>query len=635
MKINIIQKVSFFIFFILAGNVIVGFFIYKSYKGLKDSEKWVKHTEQVISLSGKILSLGIDLETASRGFTITNDSSFLEPMYSAEKIIFSNIGNLRQLTIDNPGQQKRIDSLNFYIHKRLEFSLQSVDIRSKKGLAATIAFISTKNGKYYSFRIRQITIDIQNEENTLLNQRRQTSDRFSARFNWVLVCMFLLIAIFTILLLIATVKNFIHSREKEKRSAELLIALEEIKSQSDEIAAQNEEYQQINEELNLTNYELIEARDKAEESDRLKSAFLANMSHEIRTPMNGILGFANLLKEKDITIDDQQEFINIIKDSGARMLNIINDIIDISKIESGIMNVNILETNINDQIEYIYNFFKPEVKDKGMLLLYNIDLPSNEANIKTDKEKIFAILINLVKNAIKYSEKGSIEFGYVKKGDFLEFYVKDTGIGISDGMKKAVFDRFIQAEYVDHKAIQGAGLGLSISKAYVRMLGGEIWVESEVGIGSTFYFTIPYNFVPTKITDRKDVIIPDKADNQIKKLKILIAEDDPTSEKLITRMVLKYCKEDFHARTGKEAVEICRNIHDLDFVLMDIQMPDMNGYEATRQIRLFNKDVIIIAQTAFGLSGDKEKSIAAGCNDYLSKPIDKDSLIELIKKYSD
>ena len=635
MKINIVQKVSIFFFFILAANMVVGFLIYQSHKKLSDAEQWVKHTEQVISESGKILLLGIDHETAARGFTITNDRTFLEPLYSAEKVIFTNIGNLRQLTLDNPGQQKRLDSLNFYINKRLDFSLRTVDLRSKKGLAAAIAFISTKKGKYYSDRIRQITNDIQTEENKLLNQRKQSSDRFSAMFNWVLVSMFLLIAVFTILLLIATIKNLIHSREKEKRAAELLIALEEIKTQSDEIAAQNEEYQQINEELNLTNFELIEARDKAEESDRLKSAFLANMSHEIRTPMNGILGFADLLKEKDLTIEDRQEFINIIKDSGTRMLNIINDIIDISKIESGIMNVNIIETNINDQIEYIYTFFKPEVKDKGMHLLCNIALPSKESNIKTDKEKVFAILINLVKNAIKYSEKGSIELGYIKKGDFLEFYVKDTGIGISKGMQKAIFDRFIQAEFIDHQAIQGAGLGLSISKAYVGMLGGEIWVESEVGIGSTFYFTIPYNFAPTKITDIKDAIIPDKTDNQIKKLKILIAEDDPTSEKLITRIVLKYCKEDFHARTGKEAVEICRNNRDLDLVLMDIQMPDMNGYEATRQIRQFNKDVIIIAQTAFGLSGDKEKSIAAGCNDYLSKPIDKDSLIALIKKYSD
>ena len=397
MKINIVQKASIVFFFILAGNGIIGFFIYQSHQKLRDSEQWVKHTEQVIYQSGNILALGIDLETASRGFVLSNDSTFLEPLYSAEKIIFTNIGQLRQLTLDNPAQQMLVDSLNFYIHKRLDFSLQLVALRSKKGLASAIAYVSTKQGKHYSDHIRQITNAIQQEETTLLKQRKQTSDHSVAAFNWFLVVMFILIVVFTILLLIATVKNLLQNEEKEKRAAELIIAHEEIKAQSDEIEVQNEEYQQINEELNLTNFELIAAKEKAEESDRLKSAFLANMSHEIRTPMNGILGFADLLKEQEITVEDQQEYINIIKNSGARMLNILNDIIDISKIESGMMEVDIKESNINEQIEYIYTFFKPEVKDKGMQLSYINSLPSKEAIIKTDREKIFAIITNLVK----------------------------------------------------------------------------------------------------------------------------------------------------------------------------------------------------------------------------------------------
>jgi len=647
MKINIVQKGSIIFFFILAGNGIIGFFIYQSHQKLRDSEQWVKHTEQVIYQSGNILAFGIDLETASRGFVLSNDSTFLEPLYSAEKIIFTNIEQLRQLTLDNPSQQKRLDSLNFYIHKRLDFSLQSVDLRSKKGLASAIAYVSTKQGKHYSDRIRQITNAVQQDETTLLKQRKQTSDHSVAKFNWFLVGMFILIVAFTILLLIAIVKNLLQNEEKEKRAAELIIAHEEIAAQNEEITAQNEEiitqneeitaqndeYQQINEELNLTNFELIAAKEKAEESDRLKSAFLANMSHEIRTPMNGILGFADLLKEQEITVEDQQEYINIIKNSGVRMLNILNDIIDISKIESGMMEVDIKESNINEQIEYIYTFFKPEVKDKGMQLSYINSLPSKEAIIKTDREKIFAIITNLVKNAIKYSEKGSIEFGYNKKGEYLEFFVKDTGIGIAKGMQKAIFDRFIQADFADQQTIQGAGLGLSITKAYVEMLGGKIWVESEEGKGSTFYFTIPYNTVPQEIIAIKNVVSWDKEDSQIKKLKILIAEDNAPSEKLLTRIVEKYCKEDLHVSTGVEAVEACLNNPDIDLVLMDIQMPDMNGYEATKLIRQFNKDVIIIAQTAFGLTGDKEKSIAAGCNDYISKPIDKDLLIKLIKMY--
>jgi signal transduction histidine kinase len=446
-------------------------------------------------------------------------------------------------------------------------------------------------------------------------------------FTWFLVAMFILMVLFTILLLIATVRNFHRTEEKERRAAELIIAYEEIKAQSDDIAAQNEEFQQINEELNVTNYELVEAKDKAEESDRLKSAFLANMSHEIRTPMNGILGFATLLEEPDLPVEEQHEAVSIIKKSGVRMLNIINDLIDISKIESGLMEVKISDSNINEQIEYIYTFFKPEVEGKGMQLSYNISLLSKDSFIKTDREKIFAILTNLVKNSIKYSEKGTIEFGYTKKDEYLEFYVKDTGIGIAKEMQKAVFERFIQADINDHKAIQGAGLGLSITKAFVEMLGGELWLKSELGKGSTFYFTIPYNNVPQEITSIKKDITLDGIDTLTKKLKILIAEDDYTSDLLLTRIVKKYCKEDFHVSTGVEAIEFCRNNRDIDMVLMDIQMPDMNGYEATKQIRQFNKDVLIIAQTAFGLAGDREKSIAAGCNDYILKPIIKDELI--------
>lgn len=237
---------------------------------------------------------------------------------------------------------------------------------------------------------------------------------------------------------------------------------------------------------------LIEAKEKAEESDRLKSAFLANMSHEIRTPMNGILGFSELLKEPNLSGEEQQKYISIIEKSGERMLNIINDIISISKIEAKLMEVNWQKSNINEQIDYIYTFFKPEVEGKGMQFAFKKGLSLEEATLKTDREKIYAILTNLVKNAIKYSEKGSIEFGYTKTDKNLEFYVKDTGIGIEKIRQEAIFERFIQADIADKMALQGAGLGLSISRAYVEMLGGKIWLESEFGKGSTFYFTLPY-----------------------------------------------------------------------------------------------------------------------------------------------
>ena len=382
--------------------------------------------------------------------------------------------------------------------------------------------------------------------------------------------------------------------------------------------------------------ELVAAKEHAEESDRLKSAFLANMSHEIRTPMNGILGFSELLKEPGLTGEEQQEYIRIIQKSGVRMLNIINQIVDISKIEAGLMTLDIKESNINEQIEYIYTFFKPEAETKGIKLSFRNTLPAKDAIIQTDREKLYAILTNLIKNAIKYTMVGFIEFGYkiveTQCIASLQFYVKDTGIGVPKDRQEAIFERFIQADIEDRMAYQGAGLGLAITKAYVEMLGGKIGVESEEGIGSTFYFTLPYNTEPPKETiDRQPE--PSVKNEIVRKLKILIAEDDEVSAKLIDTYIKIFGKEILKARTGIEAVEMCRNNPDTELILMDIRMPDMDGYEATRQIRQFNREVVIIAQTAHGLTGDREKAIKAGCNDYISKPISKDKLQSLIQKY--
>lgn len=247
--------------------------------------------------------------------------------------------------------------------------------------------------------------------------------------------------------------------------------------------------------------DLIIAKDKAEESDRLKTAFLANVSHEIRTPMNGILGFAQLLKEDTLTGDEQIEYIKIIEQSGERMLNIINEIIDISKIESGMVELKNSDTNINLQVENACTFFKPQADQKGIQLILKTTLSDPQSVIKTDREKLDAILINLINNALKYTDRGEIEVGYKIKSknnlDYLEFYIADTGIGIPMDRQKAIFERFIQADVFDKQAREGAGLGLSISKAYVELMGGTMWVESEQDKGSTFYFTLPYSATDT------------------------------------------------------------------------------------------------------------------------------------------
>jgi signal transduction histidine kinase/ActR/RegA family two-component response regulator len=428
------------------------------------------------------------------------------------------------------------------------------------------------------------------------------------------------------------------NRENENRTTELIIA-------------NNELADQIKEKEKRA-AELIIAREKAEENNRLKSAFLSNMSHEIRTPMNGILGFAELLKPPDLSDGEKQRYITIIENSGNRLLNIINDVLDISKIESGQMPVTISETDLNEQLKYIYMFFKPQAEQKGLQIFCGDRLPENQSMIRTDREKIYAILTNLVKNAIKFTHKGFVEFGsnfvfvgerkandHLKKGRktgdpvAIEFYVRDTGVGIRPDQLNYIFDRFRKGTDFLNCNYEGAGLGLSIAKSYVEMLGGKIRLISEQGKGSEFYFTVPLRIEPTAKDGRNDAESTEDEEIRIGKLKILVAEDDEFSEMLIILSVEDYCRELIRVNSGMDAIAACRNNPDIDLILMDIKMPEIDGYEATRQIRKFNKEVVIIAQTAYALSMERERALEAGCDDYLVKPIRKANLEEVINKY--
>jgi len=405
-------------------------------------------------------------------------------------------------------------------------------------------------------------------------------------------------------------------------------------SKSDEEILEFVSYQiSISIERKKAEEDLKSALEKAQESDRLKSAFLANMSHEIRTPMNGILGFTELLKEPQLTGEKQNQYIKIIEKSGNRMLNTINDIIDISKIEAGQIEVVKSEVSVNKILKEQYEFFNSEAQSKGLELIYKPTLSDKEAIIVTDKHKLEGILTNLIKNAIKFTEIGNIHLGCSLKKenglDGLEFYVKDTGIGIPTDRIHAVFNRFEQADIADTRAFEGSGLGLAISKSYVEMLGGNISVTSEEGIGSTFVFSIPYTKQSIKESDAEGKVNK-ISQASLNNLSVIVAEDDEVSQLLLEAIVKNKFHKITYTKTGKETVDRFRENPETNIILMDIKMPDMSGYEATREIRKFNQDVVIIAQTAYGLSGDREKAIEAGCDDYIAKPINKEILFEKI-----
>lgn len=393
---------------------------------------------------------------------------------------------------------------------------------------------------------------------------------------------------------------------------------------------------QISSSIHRKNSELkiTQALDKAKESDRLKSAFLANMSHEIRTPMNGILGFANLLKNESISDNDRHQYITIIEQSGKRMLSIINDLIDISKIESGMTEAILSDFNINNSLEYVFSFFKPEAEDKNLKLSYTAGLENKSALIRSDREKVYAILINLVKNAIKYTNNGNIHFSYKLKEKTICFAVEDTGVGIPKDKLNSVFNRFVQADTQLSNSHEGVGLGLAITKAYTKLLKGKIWVESEYEKGSTFYFEIPYiKGADLNKTQEIENTMMDNKPN--KKLKILVAEDDAINRKLFSYTLKEIAEELILAPNGLEALKIFKERSDIDLILMDLKMPEMDGYEATRLIREKNSDIVIIALSAFAMDTERKKAMELGFNSYVSKPISKTDLIKAIKNYFD
>ena len=393
--------------------------------------------------------------------------------------------------------------------------------------------------------------------------------------------------------------------------------------------------------LKETETHLIKARDKAEESDKLKSAFLSNMSHEIRTPISIISGLSDIMLE-DPTVDAQKkEYLNYIKNNIHKLVRLIDDIIEISKIEAKKINIDISECNINKLLNEI-NFTLTQTKNRRGKT--NIDLntklphPNENFTLLTDAVRFVQVLNNLIDNAIKHTDEGYIEFGYeyppiikVKGQPMITFYVKDTGAGIDESQHKLIFDRFRQV-INSKKAIQGTGLGLTISKNLVEMLGGEIWVKSELGKGSTFYFTLPY-IEGTGKSSAKDALPEEQLNINWNDKTILIAEDEELYFKCLKTLLLKTRANILWAPNGLEAVKLCKENDKINLVISDINMPIMDGYEAMEEIKKFKKDMPIIAHTAFAMDHEREKILHVGFDEYISKPVNFNLLISTINKY--
>jgi signal transduction histidine kinase/CheY-like chemotaxis protein len=380
------------------------------------------------------------------------------------------------------------------------------------------------------------------------------------------------------------------------------------------------------EELNL-------ALEKAKESNRLKSAFLANMSHEIRTPMNAILGFTELIFKDNLVPEKKNLFGEIVETNSKLLLSLINDIIDISKIESGQLEVLPEEFDLQEELIEIYKLFENQIKNKSLEFHLQIDAELENQVVFSDPFRVKQIFTNLLTNAIKFTDSGYIEMGAVFKYPFIEFYVKDTGEGIAKREQELIFERFIQSKIQDiDKVHKGTGLGLAISKALAMKLGGHIGVDTKLGKGSRFFFTIPHNKMNTIAPDN-DIEESFASNIKLDNLNILIAEDEDSNYIFFEEILENSNVNLIRTFNGNETVEKVKSDSSIDLIFMDIRMPGMDGLNAASAIRKFNKDVIIIAQTAYAMIGDKEKAIQSGCNDYISKPFKSSDIISLINTY--
>ena len=462
-------------------------------------------------------------------------------------------------------------------------------------------------------------------ESVIINRPASFVQRNSGLIIGIIVFTIILSLLFFIIIMLSGIK--IAAKKKHEH---------ELEDKNKEYEIINKEYENLNKELNIANNKLFIEKEKVERANKLTHEFLHNMSHEIRTPMNGIIGFADLLKTPDLDEDQRKRYLSIIDSSGQQLLHVIDAILEISRLDT--KKVPVFEEGfcLNDFITELLSVFNLKIKELNIDLHLKEGLSDKDSFIYTDKVKLNTILGNLIENAIKFTSKGFIELGYYIENNNLVIYVKDTGVGISSENYKNIFDRFSQEEKELSQKSGGLGLGLSIVKENVELIGGTISLKSGKGKGTTFYVTIPYKpeIEKTEITEKKAETTKEAVKKKINRT-ILIAEDEEINILYLKELLNYFDGYNLNvllAENGKEAVRLCHK-NDIDVILMDIKMPVMNGIEASKKIKLFKPDVPIIVQTAYSMAEDKNLALKSGCDDFISKPIDKDIFISMIKKY--
>ncbi len=573
-------------------------------------------------------------------FRILNKSDWVNNLLPFEKVQFEN--KPIELTKKDYFFIIEFASLDFTStqQNQYEYMLEGFDedwIDANNNRTATYTNIDPG---LYTFKVKGSNNDKVWNENPVELEIKVIPPFYKTKGFIIFIVFLGIIFIFTFIKL--RTKNLIKDKRnlEEKvieRTNEISLQKEELKTQAENLEKTNEQLEHQQEKLENLVHErtsdLEIAKNKAEESDRLKSAFLANMSHEIRTPMNAIIGFSNLINDQDIEKEYKAELASLIKKNSNSLLNLIDDIIDISKIEAGQLDISEKDCAINQVLnDLLIEFEDYIISNDKLTLKVSEELLFNQLIIKTDPYRLQQVLKNLLSNAIKFTEVGIIEFGYRINKDMIQFFVKDTGIGITPEQQNQIFSRFNRIEDTKKKIYRGAGLGLTITKNIVEMMGGKIWLESKLDRGSVFNFEIPYR--PVELTSKEKPVIKKstskyKWDNKT----ILIAEDEESNFKFLNMIIRKTSAELLWAKTGQQAIDICMGNYKVDLILMDIKMPEMDGLEAIRKIREHQRKIPIIVQSAYSMPEDQNLSFEAGANDFISKPIGTEKLLNTIDKH--